>query len=138
MSGDGVISIRLPLSLLGAFRAAAEVQNLTIHAAARRLIAFISDLTQDEFRRLKEPPHEFNTPRVSLYVGWRSIDALTRSTQDSTLGNSNIFRRLLYGLFVTKELEFVQRNDQWKLQIVNRKNREKSSFAGVDKGPSCV
>jgi hypothetical protein len=60
MSGDGVISVRLPLSLLGAFRTAAAGQNLTIHEAARRLIAFISDLTQDELIKLKEPPHEFD------------------------------------------------------------------------------
>src|SRR5580704_15544263 len=102
MSGDGVIRIRLPLSLLGTFRSTAEKDNLTIHEAARRLIAFIPDLTQDEFRHLKEPSHEFNTLRISLYVGWRSIDALTEATQNSPFGNSSIFRRLLYGLFVTK------------------------------------
>jgi hypothetical protein len=135
MSGDGVISVRLPLSLLGAFRTAAAGQNLTIHEAARRLIAFISDLTQDELIKLKEPPHEFDSPRVSLYVGWRSIDTLTRETKNSALGNSNIFRRLFYGLFVTKELEFVQQNYQWKLRIVNRNNGEKSTFAEVEKEP---
>jgi hypothetical protein len=135
MSGDGVISIRLPLSLLGAFRTAAAGQNLTIHEAARRLIAFIPDLTQDELMQLKEPPHEFDSPRISLYVGWQSIDALTRETKNSILGNSNIFRRLFYGLFVTKELEFVQRNDQWKLRIVNTTNGEKSRLAEVEKEP---
>ena len=38
MSGDGVVTVRLPLTLLGALRAAAQDQGISIHEAARRAI----------------------------------------------------------------------------------------------------
>lgn len=136
MSGDGVISVRLPLSLLAAFRTAAEHQGLTVHEAARGLIAALPSITQDQLMELNEPPPEVNTPRVSLYVGWRAVDALIVATRDSTRTNSTIFRRLLYGLLVTREIAFVQQNGHWKLQIAsqeNKKNTQEIAAAGGEK-----
>ena len=141
VSGDGVISVRMPLSLLGAFRATAELQALTIHQAARGLIAALHSLTLDQLKELEEPPPEVKTPRISLYVGWRLVDVLVAATRDSGLTNSTIFRRLLYGLLVTKEIVFVQQNEQWKLQIAsqnNKVNRGNCGFQEVKKQPPCA
>ena len=128
MSGDGVVSFRLPLSLLGALRATAQEHGISIHETAARWISYLPSLSQDELKTLREPPREFDTPKVSLYVGWRVVDALTVATRNSGLTNSTIIRRLLYAVLVTDDLEFVQQNDRWKLQITKSKNSEKSEF----------
>lgn len=131
MSGEGIVSIRLPQSLLGAFRAAADRQSLTIHEAARRVTALLHGLTTDELRSLREPPPESCNPRVSLYLGWTAIDVLASYTQSGILSNSQIFRRILFGLLVSKKLAFVQERGEWKLKIRNVETSQKSSIQRV-------
>jgi len=126
MSGDGLISVRMPRSLLDAFRVAAQRQGISIHKAARRLTERLPSLTGDDLRALTEPPREQDSPRVSLYIGWDQLDVLADATQESNLTNSGIFRRLLYGFLVTKQVAFVQQGDNWKLQIVPTKHSEYS------------
>jgi hypothetical protein len=118
MSGDGVISVRMPRSLLEVYRAGADAKGLTIHDAARSVIDDLPDLTAEELDNLKEPPQEDDSPRVSLYVGRRYVDALNEVTCDSTLSVSSIFRRILYGLLVSGTVEFVQNGDGSYLTIV--------------------
>lgn len=138
MSGDGVISVRLPLSLLGAFRAMAKQHDMNIHEAAGLWLSYLSYLSQDDLKALREPPRECDTPKVSLYVGWRVVDALTVATRNSNLTNSTIFRRFLYALLVTNDLKFVQQDEHWKLQIANANCTETSNFNSAGKGPSCA
>ena len=138
MGGDGVISVRLPLSLAGALRATAQEHGISSHEAARRWISYLPSLSQDDLKTLKEPPREFDTPKVSLYVGWRIVDALTVATRNSGLTNSTIIRRLLYAVLVTDDLEFVQQNDRWKLQITKSKNADKATFHSAEKAPQCA
>ena len=126
MSGDGLISVRMPRSLLDAFRAAAQRQGISIHEAARRLTERLPSLTGDDLRALKEPPREQDSPRVSLYIGWDLLDVLADATHESNLTNSSIFRRLLYGFLVTKQVAFVQQGNDWKLQIISTKHSEHS------------
>jgi hypothetical protein len=126
MSGDGLISVRMQRSLLDAFRAAAQRQGISIHEAARRLTDKLPPLTRDDLRTLREPPREPDSPRVSLYIGCELLDVLADATHESNLTNSSIFRRLLYGFLVTKQVEFVQQGDNWKLQIVSTKHSEHS------------
>jgi hypothetical protein len=121
MGREGIISVRLPRSLLAAFRASAERQGISIHTAARWLLAHLLSFGPDAVKPLREPPRELDMPRVSLYVGWNAIDELEVATAGGFLTNSSILRRLLYGLLVTKELEFVQHNQHWKLQSASRK-----------------
>jgi hypothetical protein len=59
-------------------------------------------------------------------VGWRYEVALFAVTRNSTLTNSIIVRRLLYGLLVTRELEFVQHTDPGKSRFVYTKADEKA------------
>jgi hypothetical protein len=138
MSGDGVVTVRLPLSLLGAVRATAQEHAISIHEAARRWVSYLPSLSPDDLRALKEPPREFDTPKTSLYLGWRVVDALSAATRNSGLTNSTIIRRLLYAVLVTDDLEFVQQNDRWKLQITRSKKSEKTSFYTAEKGPQCA
>jgi hypothetical protein len=128
VSGDGVISVRLPLSLVGALRATAQEHGISTHEAASRWISYLPSLSLDELKTLKEPPRELDTPRVSLYVGWRVVDALTVATRNSGLTNSTIIRRLLYAVLITDDLEFVQQNDRWKLQVSKSNSSKKSEF----------
>ena len=127
MGKEGVISVRLPRSLLGAFRAAAERQGISIHEAARRVLSFVLSFGPDTIKSLPEPPRELDTRRISLYVGWNAIDELEVATVGGFLTNSSILRKLLHGLLVTKEIEFVQKNERWKLQIASRKTIETSN-----------
>jgi len=126
MSGHGLASVRMPRSLLEALRASAQRQGISIHEAARRLTEKLRSLTWDDLRTLQEPPREQDSPRVSLYIGWDLLDVLADATHESNLTNSTIFRRLLYGFLVTKQVEFVQQHDKWKLQIVSTKHSEYS------------
>lgn len=138
MSGDGLVSVRLPRSLLGAFSAAAERQSISIHEAARHMIFLLPSLTPDALASLPEPPRELDAPRVSFYLGWDVLDVLMSFTSDYRTTNSTIFRRLLYGLFVTKRIEFVQQSESWKLQIKSGNNTENMSLNGLENGPSCA
>jgi hypothetical protein len=138
MSGEGLVSVRLPRSLLGAFRASTDRQGISIHEAARRVVSFLPSFTLDELKSLTEPPRELDTPRVSLYVGWDALDILASLTGDGVFTTSGIFRRLIYGLVVTKDVEFVQHNEHWKLQIAKRQYCEKTSRGRAEKGPSCA
>lgn len=126
MSGHGLVSVRMPRSLLEALGASAQRQGISMHEAARRLTDKLPSLTRDDLRTLKEPPREQDSPRVSLYIGWDLLDVLADATQESNLTNSSIFRRLLFGFLVTKQVEFVQQGDTWKLQIVSTKHSEYS------------
>ncbi len=120
MSGDGVISARLPRSLLGVFRSAAEREGISIHEAARRLLSSLPSLTQDDFLSLREPPRELDNPRISLHVGWDVVDVLTEVSLGSRLLNSNVIRRLLFGFLIDKTVQFVQRGERWELQLISQ------------------
>jgi len=126
MSGDGLVSARIPRSLLEALKASTQRQVISIHEAARRLTDKLPSLTRDDLRTLKEPPREQDSPRVSLYIGWELLDVLADAAHESGLTNSSIFRRLLYGFLVTKQVEFVQQNNDWKLKIVSTKHSQYS------------
>lgn len=138
MSGDALISVRLPRSLLGIFQAAAERQGHSIHSAARSVIDALPSLTHDDLKTLKEPPREIDNPRISLYVGWRYLDALTATTRNSTLSVSSIFRRILFGLLITRTVQFVQHSDDSNLifRLTNLKNQSASN--GLENQPSCA
>jgi len=116
MSGEGLISVRLPGSLLAAFQAARERQGITAHEAARRLLSWLSDLSGEDLRALGDPSTEQDAPRLSLYVGWPGVDRLDSAVRRSGLSRSAILRRLLYGLLVSGSLQYVQLAGKKRLQ----------------------
>jgi hypothetical protein len=130
MSGEGLISVRLPKSLYGRFKATANSQGLDLHDAARRLISRLPSFTADEFSTLEDPPREPDMPRVSLYVGCDSVDALVEAAHESNLAISTILRRLLYAFLVSGQLQLVQNGEHWKLQITSQKQPGNSDSNG--------
>jgi hypothetical protein len=126
MSGDGIISVRLPRTLLSTFRNWAASQGLSIHRAAIDLIYWMPDLDANELLSLPEPPKESDNPRVSLHVGLDSIDFLADVTSNSGLGTSSAFRRFLHAYLVDRTVEIVQRGRSWVLQLISQETREKT------------
>jgi hypothetical protein len=129
MSGQGLISVRIPRSLLDVFRTAASCSKRILHGAARFLILGLKGLTPDQLSAIPEPPQEVDSPRVSLYVGSRCVAALTEVSQKTQLSVSSIVRRLAYGLFVDRSIWFVQNstNKEWLLFSVQNGSEIRSS-----------
>ena len=75
--------------------------GMDVHEATRRLVLGLRRLTDDALASLPEPPTEPDNPRLSLYVGWRDMDALATVSGRTQLSISRIVRRLVYGLVVT-------------------------------------
>jgi len=96
MSGAGVISIRLPSSLIEALEANALRAGMDIHGAARQLIEGIRELTDAEIAALPDPPKELDNPRLSLYVGWAHVETLRAVSDRAQLSVSDVVRRLVY------------------------------------------
>jgi hypothetical protein len=137
MSGNGVLTVRSPRSLIEELRAATAQQGIDIHEGARRVISYLPTLSQDDLKSLADPPRELETLKISLYVGWRSVDALAAATRNCSLTNSTILRRLIYGLLVTKQLEFVQRDGQMKLHFVTEKTKQEIDFTNTERELLC-
>ena len=135
MSGQGLISVRIPRLLLDVFRASALRSKHTLHGGARTLISGMRGLTSDQVRALSESPQELDSPRVSLYVGARCVSTVTEFAQKTQLTVSSIVRRLVYGLFVNKSIRFVQNpaNKEWLLTSVQNRSESKTSIRQGEK-----
>lgn len=118
MSGEGLISVRLPRSLMAVFRGSVSRAGIDIHSGTRRLVCALERFTPDELRWLPEPPKELDNPRLSLYVGWQCIDILAESNRQSQLSTSSVIRRLIYALLVNRSIQFVQNTDTKELRLV--------------------
>jgi len=132
MSGEGLISVRFPRSLLGVFRAGISRVGVDLHTGARYLISGLQNLTPDELIAIPEPAQELDNPRVSLYVGWALMDILAEFCQKTHLSTSSIMRRLIYGLFIQRSIRFVQHsgNKEWRLVSVQN-NDENTAFKRI-------
>ncbi len=101
VSGQGLISVRLPRSLMEGFEANASEAGMDVHETIRQLVLSLRELTDGELASLPEPPREPDNPRLSLYVGWPQMDALSAVSRRTQLSMSRVVRRLIYGLVVT-------------------------------------
>lgn len=139
MSGEGLISVRFPQSLLELFRAHVMRTGRDLHDGARFIITHLSSISVIEWTSLQEPPQELDKPRVSIYVGRHCIDILTDISQKTQLPVSSIFRRLAYGLFVTRSLRFVQHSENKQWHLVHVKNgAENKSFQDKERNASAA
>lgn len=107
MSSQGLVSVRIPRSLLDVFRAAALRSKQSLHSGARTLILGLRGLAPRDLAAIPEPPHELDSPRVSLYVGVQSASTLAEFNSQTQLSTSSIVRRLAYGFFIQKSIRFV-------------------------------
>jgi hypothetical protein len=104
MSGNGLISVRLPRSLMAAFEENAARTGIDVHEAARRLIHSLGEVSDDELISLPEPQRESDNPRISLYIGWPQIETLAAVSERTQLSMSQIVRRLIYGAVVGRSV----------------------------------
>jgi hypothetical protein len=133
MSGDGLISIRLPRTLFELLRTALQRSGRDLHGGARFLISYLDCLSPDELASIPEPPNEAENPRVSFYVG-RYVLTLEEISLKTRLSKSSIFRRLVYGLFVTKSLGFVQHSENKEWRLVRVQNGAENSCSQTQEG----
>lgn len=135
MSGVGIVSIRLPRSVLKAFEANALRAGVDKHEAARRLVLALEQLTDDQLADLPEPPKESDNPRLSLYLGWPYAEIPATVSRRTQLSISCIVRRLVYGLVVTGAIKAVQTKHVNELNLVPvQQSTEESnccSYAGI-------
>jgi hypothetical protein len=119
MSGKGVISVRLPHSLLAATNKSAAVHSISIHEVTARIFDRIPSLTDDELMGLPEPPVELENSRVSLHLGSDTAEQVIEAAFAADLSTSNIVRRVLHGILVAGTIEFVQRGKTWQLRVIS-------------------
>jgi hypothetical protein len=127
VSSHGLISVRIPRSLLVVFRAAALRSKHSLHGGARTIILGLRGLAPRDLAAMPEPPQEPDSPRVSLYVGVQCTSALADFTTRTQLSTSSIVRRLAYALFIKRSIRFVQNsaNKEWLLAAVQNKSENK-------------
>ncbi len=101
MSGAGLVSVRLPHSLIATLEASAARAGMDVHGAVRQLVSSLGELSDAELASLPDPPKESDNPRLSFYVGWSNIEALVAASQTTQLSTSSIVRRLVYRQMVT-------------------------------------
>src|SRR5579872_3612838 len=101
MSADGLISVRIPRSLMATFRQAAQYVPISVHEAARQTLEALDNLTIDDLRELRGAPWERSAERLSLYVGGWEAERFKSMCEKAGLSFSTVFRRLLYAQLVT-------------------------------------
>lgn len=131
VSGIGLVSVRLPVSLLAEFRAAAERGRIDVHEAARQVAAGLPGLSAADLLALPDPPGESAGERTSLYVGTRALDVLTILQNSTRLSRSTIFRRALYGLLVSRSLVFVQRGGNSRVLYLAKEQNSRDASASL-------
>ena len=134
MSSQGLISVRIPRSLLDVFRIAASRPRHTLHSGARCLIFGLRGLTPAQLSALPEPPQELDSPRVSLYVGSLCVSTLAEFSCKTQLSVSSIVRRLAHGLFICKSIRFVQTSASKEWLLVSVQNSAENSSSNREGG----
>ena len=119
MSGIGLLSVRLPKSLLVAFRAGA---THGVHSATRFLVGSLATFTVAELQSLEEPTMGPGAPSLTLCLKAPGLAALNQASERSGLSGSDIVRRLVHGFFVADTLREVQRADnrKWEIELIER------------------
>jgi hypothetical protein len=101
------ITINLPHSLCGTFRAAASNQAMSEREACRRIVYGLSGLTDADLRSLPEPPPEYRNRDLRIELEWQDLDKLSEVSRVCRLTVSTIFRRTFYAILITRTIRFI-------------------------------
>lgn len=113
-----VLTLSLPASLLGTFRAVTVKQTLSVGDAIRRVISGLCYLTDADLRSLPEPPREYRNEELRVDLEWSYLDQLTEATRVSKMTISSIFRRILHALLVTRKVRLISLNEsEFRLEL---------------------
>ena len=95
MSGRGLVSVRLPESMLGKLRLAARRRGMSTNEFARTGVGVLVGLSGSQIMEIPDPPLEAANPRLSLYLGQEELQSLNAAATSSGLTASGVLRRVL-------------------------------------------
>ena len=122
MSSIGLVSVRLPVSLVAVFEEMVRRQGISTHEGGRRLLAGLAHLTPADLAVVAEPRTTDKALRISLYVGEPALVRLESVARSTGLSRSTVLRKLFFGLLVTGSLRFVQNPDTGRFQLTRVQN----------------
>lgn len=105
MSGRGLVSVRLPQSMLDRLWATTRQQGLTVNQYARNVVAGLAGLNGPQIRQIPEPASESRNPRLSVYLGDAGVQTLSSAALASGISPSSVLRRALSSA-MTANLQF--------------------------------
>ena len=95
MSGRGLVSVRLPESMLGKLRLAARRRGMSTNEFARTGVGVLVGLSGSQIMEIPDPPLEAANPRLSLYLGQEELQSLNAAATSNGLTASGVLRRVL-------------------------------------------
>lgn len=117
MSGEGVVTVRLPVVLVDKLRATAQRANMTVHQMTRQIICRLPAFSNLDIDLLDNPPSGLKTLKISLYLGPEAVDALSSIAWVFRMSSSETLRRILFAFLITEILRCVQVGEDWKLRF---------------------
>jgi hypothetical protein len=111
MSGQGLVSVRLPESMLQRVRLTARRRGLTTNEFARSVVGGLVGLAGAQIQEIPEPGSEGTNPRLSLYLGDEGLQVLNSAATASGLSPSSVLRRALNAALGTKLMSPVQHSE---------------------------
>jgi hypothetical protein len=108
MSGRGLVSVRLPESMLERLRLAARRQGVSTNDFARTVVDGLVGLSGSQIREIPEPPSDAANPRLSVYLGQERLQVLNAAATNSGLSPSSALRRALNAALTRNLIPSVQ------------------------------
>jgi hypothetical protein len=112
MSGRGLVSVRLPQSMLQRFHSTARGRGMSTNDFARSIVSGLVGVRGSQIRELPEPPLESVNQRLSLYLGSEGLKVLNAAAASSGLRPSSVLRRAVGAALAMKVLPSVQRANE--------------------------
>ncbi len=109
MSGRGLVSSRLPESMLERLGTVATGRAMSTNELARTVVDGLPGLSGSQIRSIPEPRLEATNPRLSLYLGQEGLQVLNAAATSSGLSPSSVLRRALNAAVTRNLITPVQR-----------------------------
>jgi hypothetical protein len=109
MSGRGLVSVRLPRSILQRLHSTARGRGMTTNQLARIVVSGLVGISGSKIREMAEPTLESVNQRLSLYLGSEGVEVLNAASARSGLSASRVLRRAFGATFATGHVLTVQR-----------------------------
>jgi len=109
MSGRGLVSVRLPESMLVKLHLAARRRGMSTNDFARTVVDGLVGLSGSQIQEIPEPPLEAANPRLSLYLGQERLQVLHAAATSSGLSPSSVLRRAQNAAVTKNPIPPVQR-----------------------------
>jgi hypothetical protein len=108
MSGRGLVSVRLPESMLERLRLAARRQGVSTNDFARTVVDGLVGLSGSQIREIPEPPSDAASLRLSVYLGQERLQVLNAAATSTGISPSSALRRALNAALTRNLIPSVQ------------------------------